>query len=224
MNFAKKFGKSVKVIASVILCLCLMFSLSTLTFAEDAAITDNMQKIIDVINTIPKDPNLLTIEHKDIILQVESDYELLTDDEKIAFPQETYNILTAAKFGIMPIVLNDVATKIEALPEKITAEHADEVKAIQEGYLLLDESAQAALSEKNTKKMNDAIEKINNPGASDEEQKGDKKGIEFNLETIIILVLSVLVLINLVLFIIVVIGLFVKKKERIEDEDDEIDE
>lgn len=225
MNFAKKFGKSFKAFASILLCLCLIFTLSTVTFAEDADVTDNMQKIIDTINTIPKDPNLLTLEHKDIILQVEKDYEALTDDEKIAFPQETYNILSSAKYGIMPIVLNDVASRIEALPEKITAEHAEEVKAIEEEFMLLDETAQSALSPKNTQKLNDAIEKIKNPDASeDDEQKGDNKGIEFNFETVIIIVLSVLVLINLVLFIIVVIRLFVKKKERIEDEDDEIEE
>ncbi|MBQ9965637.1 MAG: hypothetical protein IJP22_02795 [Clostridia bacterium] len=224
MNFAKKFGKSFKALASILLCLCLIFTLSTVAFADEA-ITDNMQKIIDVINTIPKDPNLLTIEHKDIILQVEKDYEALSDDEKIAFPQETYNVLSAAKYGIMPIVLNDVASRIEALPEKITAKDAEAVKAIEEEFMLLDETAQSALSPKNTKKMQDAIEKIKNPGASDNnEQKGDSKGIEFNFETIIIIVLSVLVLINLVLFIIVVIRLFVKKKERIEDEDDEIEE
>ena len=147
MNFAKKFGKSFKALASILLCLCLIFTLSTVAFADEA-ITDNMQKIIDVINTIPKDPNLLTIEHKDIILQVEKDYEALSDDEKIAFPQETYNVLSAAKYGIMPIVLNDVASRIEALPEKITAKDAEAVKAIEEEFMLLDETAQSALSPK----------------------------------------------------------------------------
>ncbi len=227
MNFLKKFQKCTKTVIASLLCICLLFAFATVAFAEEEpVITENMQKVIDAINTLPKDSTLLTIEHKDTILQIEKDYEALSDDEKIAFPLDTYNVFSAAQYGIMPILLNSVATGIEALPEKITAEHKEQVLAIQAEYLLLDEATQSALSEKYTKKLNDAVEKVNNPDAQDNkgEQKGEKTSVKIDFETVLILVLSLLVLVNLVLFIIVVVRLVIKKKERIEDEDDEIEE
>ena len=213
-----KMKKLITVIISSILICAVLVSFSIVANATDEAsseITPAIQEIIDVIDTLPTNTDLITIEHKDAIAEIKTKYEKLSDDEKIAFPSDKYNIYSFAEIAITPFLLDSVATRIEALGKNIKAKDNEEVLDIYNDYLTLSETAQSALSKKNTDKLLAAVEKVNKSN----ETSSDKE-IGISLELILIIVISCFVAVNIVLFVIVIIKLLCKTKERLDDEEE----
>lgn len=202
---------------SLLIVFCLLLSAGTAANADETetAITPAMQEIIDMIDTLPADAELITIAHKDPVIKIKTGYEKLTDDEKIAFPSDKYNIYSASELALTPYLLDDVATRIEALNKKIKKSDKKEVLAIYDDYMLLSAEAQSALSEKNTKKLLAAVKTVQG-----NDNAADKQGFSINFETVIIIVLSCLITVNLILFAIVIVKLLSKKRERTRYEDE----
>ncbi len=133
------------------------FSVGLLS-AEDKIDKDAVaaQTVIDAINTLP---TTVTVDDADVIAEVRSTYNYLTDAQKAYVTNLSKLEEAEAKLDVA--FAKDVENRIAALPEKVTSDYADEISAIRSAYNALTDAQKAYVT--NLAKLEDAEYQIAHP-------------------------------------------------------------
>ena len=120
----------------------------------------NIDRLNELISQIPDAENV-TIADKDNIKEAKKLYENLNDAEYGAFPAESATKLNKAIDALCTLLIGDIVTRIDELPEadKLTAADVDTVFEIWDDYSMLSDFYKSTISDDAVDKLKAAYEK-----------------------------------------------------------------
>lgn len=202
--------------------LVFLFAFSPCSVMAQEAVTIDMERLKEICSTLPNEKTV-SLAHKDDIITAKKMYDSMDTSQKIELGSENVSKIAVAFEAFTPLLLGDVVTRIEEIPEKVKKANKDEVKTLWEDYNLLPEDARVAVNKKLAKKLNDAVKATNPELLGDEakdeqeENKNEKEKGKSNFKIWEIVVLSVLaffILFNIVMVIIVAFKIILAMKKR----------
>ena len=165
-------------------------------------------EIVELINSLPDDTDELTIDMKDDIKKAKRACDGLSDADFASFPTEAITKINTIYEAFGPLLLSDVAERIQALPEaeSLTAEDVEAVKEILDDLDFLPEEVRSMLSKELQSKIEAAEKAI-------EEISGDANTLVVEPEKneaqiILIIVLAVIAVLLLAAIVVMIIFYF----------------
>ncbi|MBQ9247440.1 MAG: hypothetical protein IJ171_02515 [Ruminococcus sp.] len=138
-------------------------TVTALTDAEDALakVLDDKAAADDVTELIDALPEEVTLDDQADIEAARAAYDALTDDQKAYVDDETLAALTDAEEALAAVIADknaadEVAEQINTLPETITVDDEETIKAARTAYDALTDSQKAFVSEETVQKLTDA--------------------------------------------------------------------
>ncbi len=177
---------------------------------ETTALT--VDEVVELASKLPDDPETVDISMKDAIKKAKKALDSLADSDYTKVPTEAVAKITNCYEALCPLLLSDIADRIEKLPDvkKLTAKDADKVNEIYDDFEFLPSEMQEILaSNLKTKleKAKKAIEELS--GGSDVMVVRPDHN---QSETILIIVLSVIAVLMLAAEVFIVITFLKKMK------------
>ena len=201
-------------------------------FADEAAAEQTasaetssaVSSLIDEISKLPVAKNV-TIENKEAILKVKREYDGLERSDKAQLGADNLAKINEAYAAFEPLLLADVAARIDSLPKKVKDKDKTVVTELYNDYKVLSGEALKSLDAELVRKLNKAVEKVAPELAEDkkdtdsEDKTTEKKskpvwktlgmtGWEFS----ILVFLSVTILFNVAMIVVASIKIFGTKR------------
>ncbi len=210
-----------RIILCVLSVIVLLGVISVPCFAEEAPV--DAKQVVALIEKLPVNSELVTIEHKDDILAAKTAYNGLTVEQRLDVPTNKSAILNADYAAIIPFLMADLVTGIKALPEakKLSDKDTETVLALYNDYGLLDDDAKAAFSQEHKDTLFAAVNKLapdklaegDAPAGDDATQEGEeekeetKQKIDFNKvwQIALMVTASLIVLLTLAAIIVLIV-------------------
>ena len=204
-NFLKR------IILCVLSVIVLLGAISVPSFAEEALV--DAKQVVALIEKLPVNSELVTIEHKDDILAAKTAYNGLTVEQRLDVPTNKSAILNADYAAIIPFLMADLVTGIKALPEakKLSDKDTETVLALYNDYGLLDDKD--TLFAAVNKLAPDKLAEGDAPAGDDATQEGEeekeetKQKIDFNKvwQIALMVTASLIVLLTLAAIIVLIV-------------------
>ncbi len=158
----------------------------------------------------------LSIEHKDLIVEVKAEYDKLSITEKGQLGADNLAKISEITTAFEPLLLGDTVTRTNELPEKIKKKHKKEVVAIYKQYSVLSDEAKESFDATKFEKLNAAVkelapELLGEGEAGNAEQKTEQTSSQtlilgmYIWEFVIIVFLALVTLLNIALIVLVAI-------------------
>lgn len=217
-------------LALIVLAVMTVFS-SVTVFADEAAeqaasaeTSSAVSALLDEISKLPVAKNV-TIENKDAILKVKREYDALERTDKAQLGADNLAKINEVYAAFEPLLLADVASRIDALPKRVKDKDKDTVTELYNDYKILSDEALESLDSSLVKKLDKAVEKVapelveDSKYTSGEQTKTEKKskpvwktmgmtGWEFS----ILVFLAVTILFNVAMIVVASIKIFGTKR------------
>lgn len=217
-------------LALIVLAVMTVFS-SVTVFADEAAeqaasaeTSSAVSALLDEISKLPVAKNV-TIENKDAILKVKREYDALERTDKAQLGADNLAKINEVYAAFEPLLLADVASRIDALPKRVKDKDKDTVTELYNDYKILSDEALESLDSSLVKKLDKAVEKVapelveDSKDTSGGQTKTEKKskpvwktmgmtGWEFS----ILVFLAVTILFNVAMIVVASIKIFGTKR------------
>lgn len=217
-------------LALTVLAVMTVFS-SVTVFADEAAeqaasaeTSSAVSALLDEISKLPVAKNV-TIENKDAILKVKREYDALERTDKAQLGADNLAKINEVYAAFEPLLLADVASRIDALPKRVKDKDKDTVTELYNDYKILSDEALESLDSSLVKKLDKAVEKVapelvqDSKDTSSGQTKTEKKskpvwktmgmtGWEFS----ILVFLAVTILFNVAMIVVASIKIFGTKR------------
>lgn len=217
-------------LALIVLAVMTVFS-SVTVFADESAeqaasaeTSSAVSALLDEISKLPVAKNV-TIENKDAILKVKREYDALERTDKAQLGADNLAKINEVYAAFEPLLLADVASRIDALPKRVKDKDKDTVTELYNDYKILSDEALESLDSSLVKKLDKAVEKVapelveDSKDTSGGQTKTEKKskpvwktmgmtGWEFS----ILVFLAVTILFNVAMIVVASIKIFGTKR------------
>ena len=152
-------------LALIVLAVMTVFS-SVTVFADESAeqaasaeTSSAVSALLDEISKLPVAKNV-TIENKDAILKVKREYDALERTDKAQLGADNLAKINEVYAAFEPLLLADVASRIDALPKRVKDKDKDTVTELYNDYKILSDEALESLDSSLVKKLDKAVEKV----------------------------------------------------------------
>ena len=217
-----------------VLTLTVITVLSSFTvFAEDASSEQDSSSqtssavtaLVSEVEKLPLAKNV-SIKDKDLILKVKREYDALEKSDKAQLGAENLEKINSVYAAFEPLLLADVASRIDALPKRVKEKNKSDVKKLYEDYQMLSSEALESLDLSLIKKLEKAVEKVvpelikDEDKSSQREDNSNKKASKpvwqkmgmTAWEFFLLAFLSVTILFNVAMIIVASVKIFTAKK------------
>jgi len=150
-----------------------------------------------MLASLPDDSDLVTLANKDAIKSAKRMYDSFGDAELEAIEQKDSVKLSALCKAISNLMVGDIVSRIEALPEtsKLKSSDKENVMAIKDDFDFISDEAKEAIDSGLRDRLAKAVEAVENFKESDTSAVLENKLTAF--EWVLVIVLSVLILVVL---------------------------
>jgi len=134
---------------SVILVLVLFVGLCALPIGVSAEeVSSEAKKVISLIEKLPADPETVTAQHKEAIVEAKTAYNELAPEQRIEIPTETLTRLNNDYSAVVPFIMEELAKKLKELPTSDKAKESDKenILALYADFAILDQNTREAFS------------------------------------------------------------------------------
>ena len=219
-------------------CVMLIVMLFSVLFvpvaaAEEEAAAVEPSQVIALIEKLPVNSELVTIDNKDDILAAKEAFNALSVEQRLEVPTDKVVLLNSDYSVLVPYMLADLVKAIKELPatKKLSEKNKEDILSLYRDYQFLDEDAKAAFSSDHKDTLIAAVNKLapdqlaeeDKPKESEEnkEEKDEKKSkskINWNKvwQIALMVVATLIVLLTLVALIILIVKMLMIRRKYFE--------